>query len=114
MWDPSTHAGTRPMTTELKTTPPQQDTPTNRFKQCLRERPRLARELAALRARFAAVVDDYERVIRTMQALAPSLHVDKGTVAHPTRPEWGPSALIAFAYGHFLKHEQEPHDLILV
>src|SRR5712691_3739633 len=93
MWDPSTHAGARPMATELKTTPPQQDTPTNRFKQCLRERLRLARELAALRARFAAVVDDYERVIRTMQALAPSLHVDAGTVAHPTSPEWGPSAL---------------------
>ncbi len=101
------------MATELKTTPPQQDTPTNRFKQCLRERLRLARELAALRARFAAVVDDYERVIRTMQALAPSLHVDAGTVAHPTSPAWGPSALIAFADGHFLKHEQEAIDLIL-
>src|SRR3989475_10295590 len=93
MEDPSTHAGARPRAPELKTQPPQQDTPTSRFKQCLRERLRLARELAALRARFAAVVDDYERVIRTMQVLAPSLHVDAGTVAHPTSPEWGPSAL---------------------
>src|SRR2546425_2270031 len=108
---PRRNAGARPMATELKTQPPQQDTPTSRFKQCLRERLRLARELAALRARFAAVVDDYERVIRTMQALAPSLHVDAGTVAHPTSPEWGPSALIAFADGHFLKHEQEAIDL---
>lgn len=101
------------MLTELKTATPQQDLGTSQFKQCLRERLRLARELAALRARFAAVVDDYERVIRTLQALAPSLRVDERAVAHPTNPQWGPSALIAFADGHFLKHEQEAIDLIL-
>src|SRR5438034_11736435 len=43
---PRRNAGARPMATELKATPPQQDTPTSRFKQCLRERLRLARELA--------------------------------------------------------------------
>src|SRR5436309_14539497 len=103
---PRLSTGARPMATELKTTPPQQDTPTSRFKQCLRERLRLARELAALRARLAAVADDYERVIRTMQARAPSLHVDAGTVAQPTRPQWGAIPLIAFHDGHFLQHEQ--------
>jgi hypothetical protein len=101
------------MLTELKAPTSQQDVHARHFKQCLRERLRLARELAALRARFAAVVDDYERVIRTLQALAPSLRVDERAVAHPTSPQWGPSALIAFADGHFLKHEQEAIDLIL-
>src|SRR5438034_5746809 len=33
---PRRNAGARPMATELKATPPQQDTPTSRFKQCLR------------------------------------------------------------------------------
>src|SRR2546422_8344063 len=41
---PRRNAGARPMATELKTQPPQQDTPTSRFKQCLRERLRLRSE----------------------------------------------------------------------
>jgi hypothetical protein len=40
--------------------------PPDQFKQCMREWLRLAREVAGLRARFAAVVEDDERVIRTM------------------------------------------------
>src|SRR5207249_9427912 len=39
------------------------------FRRCLRERVRLARELAALRAGFATVAEHYERVLRTLQAL---------------------------------------------
>jgi hypothetical protein len=83
------------------------------FKQCLRERLRLAREMAALRARFAAVVEDYERVIRAMQALGPSLHLEQADVSHPTSPNWGPSALLTFADGRFLKNEQESIDRLL-
>src|SRR5439155_732546 len=45
-----------------------QDAP-DAFRHCLRERIRLARELAALRAGFATVAEHYERVIRTMLAL---------------------------------------------
>ena len=83
------------------------------FKQCLRERLRLAREIAALRARFAAVVEDYQRVIKTMQALAPSLRLAPDDVRHPTGPEWGASALLTCADGRFLKGEQENIDRLL-
>lgn len=83
------------------------------FKRCLRDRLRLAREIAALRARFAAVVEDYERVIRTMQLLAPSLGVDQTDITHPTSPEWGPAALLTYADGHFLKGEQDAITRVL-
>ena len=43
------------------------------FRRCLRERARLARELAALRAGFSTVAEHYERVIRAMLALGPDL-----------------------------------------
>lgn len=93
--------------------PPLQVDTTNQFKRCLRERLRLAREIAALRARFAAVVQDYERVIQTMQALAPALHLVQDDVGHPTSPEWGPSALLAYGDGYFLKSEQDRVDRLL-
>jgi hypothetical protein len=83
------------------------------FRQCIRDRLRLARELASLRARFAAVAEDYERVIRRMQVLAPSVGVSQRDIGHPTDPEWGPSALIAYADGRFLKNEQETNNRLL-
>src|SRR5712692_297652 len=46
----------------------QQDAP-DAFRHCLRERVRLARELAALRAGFATVAEHYERVHRPEDAL---------------------------------------------
>jgi hypothetical protein len=87
--------------------------PPDRFKQCIRERLRLAREVAGLRARFAAVVEDYERVIRTMQALGPSVGLTPTEIRHPTNPQWGLSALLMYADGHFLKAEQEGIDRLL-
>ena len=39
----------------------------SQFRQCLRQRLRLAREIAALRARFATAVHDYERVLRQVE-----------------------------------------------
>src|SRR3989475_7139485 len=56
----------------------QQDAP-DAFRHCLRERVRLARELAALRAGIATVAEHYERVLRTMHALGPSLGDPKST-----------------------------------
>jgi hypothetical protein len=87
--------------------------PPDQFKQCIRERLRLAREVAGLRARFAAVVEDYERVIRTMQALGPSVGLTPTEIRHPTNPQWGPSALLMYADGHFLKAEQDGVDRLL-
>ena len=83
------------------------------FKQCLRERLRLAREIAALRARFAAVVQDYERVLRTLQLTAPALGVPEDEVGHPTSPDLGVAGLLSYADGHFLKAEQERIDRLL-
>ena len=97
----------------IEITPATSPDTSKQFKQCLRERLRLAREIAALRARFAAVVQDYERVIQTMQALAPSLKLVQDDVGHPTSPEWGPSALLAYADGRFLKSEQDKVDRLL-
>jgi hypothetical protein len=85
----------------------------DQFKLCMRERLRLAREVAGLRARFAAVVEDYERVIRTMQALGPSVGLTATEIRHPTNPQWGPGALLMYADGHFLKAEQEGVDRLL-
>jgi hypothetical protein len=34
-------------------------------------------------------------------------------VRHPTEPEWGPSALLSYADGYFLKAEQERIDHLL-
>ncbi len=87
--------------------------PRDQFKLCMRERLRLAREVAGLRARFAAVVEDYERVIRTMQALGPSVGLTATEIGHPTNPQWGPGALLMYADGHFLKAEQEGVDRLL-
>src|SRR5207247_7529006 len=60
------------------------------FRRCLRERVRLARELAALRAGFATVAEHYERVLRSLQAL----RVEPGITAlhhgHPRAPAAGP------------------------
>src|SRR5229473_3476543 len=56
-----------PWRTSTQPTPPV--SPRDQFKQWMRERPWLAREVAGLRAKFAAAVEDYERVYRTTQAL---------------------------------------------
>ena len=83
------------------------------FRQCLRERIRLARELAALRAGFATVAEHYERVIQTMLALGPSIGLDQHEIGHPTDPEWGPAALLVYGDERFLKHEQAVLDQLL-
>ena len=83
------------------------------FRQCLRERIRLARELAALRAGFATVAEHYERVIRTMLALGPTIGLDQHEIGHPTDPEWGPAALLVYGDERFLKHEQAVLDQLL-
>ena len=83
------------------------------FRQCLRERIRLARELAALRAGFATVAEHYERVIRTMLALGPTIGLDQHEIGHPTDPEWGPAALLVYGDERFLKHEQLVLDQLL-
>jgi len=83
------------------------------FRHCLRERIRLARELAALRAGFATVAEHYERVIRTMLALGPSIGLDQHEIGHPTDPEWGPAALLVYGDERFLKHEQLVLDQLL-
>jgi len=73
----------------------------------------LARELAALRAGFATVAEHYERVIRTMLALGPSIGLDQHEIGHPTDPEWGPAALLVYGDERFLKHEQAVLDQLL-
>ncbi len=83
------------------------------FRRCVRERMRLAREVAGLRAAFATAVEHYERVVRTMTALAPSLGIEKGDIGHPTDPEWGPIALFAYGEDRFTKHEQESANRVL-
>src|SRR5438552_15638507 len=83
------------------------------FRRCLRERVRLARELAALRAGFATVAEHYERVIRTMLALGPTLGIELTDIGHPTDPEWGPAALLTYGDERFLKHEQAVLDRLL-
>src|SRR2546426_7326340 len=89
-----------------------QDAP-DAFRQCLRERIRLARELAALRAGFATVAEHYERVIRSMLALGLSMGIDQHEIGHPTDPEWGPAALLVYGDERFLKHEQQVLDQLL-
>src|SRR2546426_11496217 len=83
------------------------------FRRCLRERVRLARELAGLRAGFATVAEHYERVIRTMLALGPTLGIELNDIGHPTDPEWGPPALLMYGDERFLKHEQAVLDRLL-
>ncbi len=90
----------------------QQDPP-DAFRQCLRERVRLARELAALRAGFATVAEHYERVIRTMLVLGPTLGIELNDIGHPTDPQWGPAALLMYGDDRFLKHEQAVLDRLL-
>src|SRR6266481_2093270 len=90
----------------------QQDAP-DAFRHCLRERVRLARELAALRAGFATVAEHYERGLRTLQALGIDLGIKPQDIGHPTDPEWGPSALLMYGDERFLKHEQAVIDLLL-
>lgn len=83
------------------------------FRRCLRERVRLARELAALRAGFATVAEHYERVLRTMQALGSEVGIGPQDIGHPTDPEWGPAALLVYGDERFLKHEQMVIDQLL-
>ncbi len=83
------------------------------FRRCLRERVRLARELAALRAGFASVAEHYERVLRSMQALGVELGISPQDIGHPTDPEWGPAALLVYGDERFLKHEQAVIDQLL-
>jgi len=83
------------------------------FRRCLRERVRLARELAALRAGFATVAEHYERVLRTLQALGVDLGINPQDIGHPMDPEWGPSALLVYGDERFLKHEQAVIDQLL-
>src|SRR5438552_15656560 len=80
------------------------------FRRCLRERIRLARELAALRAGFATVAEPYERVIRTMLALGPSSGLDQHQIGHPTDPEWGPAALLVHGDERLLHHQHAVQD----
>src|SRR5437764_2828211 len=84
------------------------------FRRCLRERVRLARELAALRAGFATVAEHYERVLRTMQALGVELGITPHEIGHPTDPEWGPATLLVYGDQRFLKHEQTVIDHLLL
>src|SRR5207253_701450 len=58
----------------------------SQFRQCLRQRLRLAREIAALRARFATAVHDYERVLRTLQLLAPTVGLSEQAWCTPRIP----------------------------
>ena len=83
------------------------------FRRCLRERVRLARELAALRAGFATVAEHYERVLRTLQALGIELGISPQDIGHPTDPEWGPATLLVYGDERFLKHEQMVIDRLL-
>src|SRR6266545_611543 len=84
-----------PMAIDTSLTTPQLQA-ASEFKRCLRERLRHAREVAALRARFATAVEDYE-----------------SEVLHPTNPKWGAAALVGYADGHFLKKEQDAIDRLL-
>ena len=83
------------------------------FRRCLRERVRLARELAALRAGFATVAEHYERVLRTLRALGVELGISSYDIGHPTDPEWGPAPLPVYGDERFLKHEQTVIDQLL-
>src|SRR2546422_11194020 len=76
------------------------------FRRCLRERVRLARELAALRAGFATVAEHYERVLRSLQALGVELGITPQDIGHATDPEWGPATLLVYGDERFLKHER--------
>src|SRR2546430_16537572 len=90
----------------------QQDAP-DAFRHCLRERVRLARELAALRAGFATVAEHYERVLRTMHAPGPPLGISLQEIGHPTDPDWGPAPLLAHGDERFLKPGQPVLDVRL-
>src|SRR3989454_10326417 len=83
------------------------------FRRCLRERVRLARELAALRAGFATVAEHYERVLRTLQAVGIELGIKPQDIGHATDPDWGPATLLVYGDERFLKHEQAVIDLLL-
>ena len=83
------------------------------FRRCLRERVRLARELAALRAGFATVAEHYERVLRTLQALGIELGINAHDIGLATDPEWGPATLLVYGDERFLKHEQTVIDQLL-
>ena len=83
------------------------------FRRGLRERVRLARELAALRAGFATVAEHYERVLRTLQALGIELGINPHDIGHATDPEWGPATLLVYGDERFLKHEQTVIDQLL-
>jgi len=83
------------------------------FRRCLRERVRLVRELAGLRAGFATVAEHYERVLRSLQALSVELGINPTDIGHPTDPEWGPATLLVYGDERFLKHEQSVIDQLL-
>src|SRR3989442_13454924 len=82
----------------------QQDAP-DAFRHCLRERVRLARELAALPAGFATVAEHYERVLRTMHPLGPSLGISQQEIGRPTDPDSGPAAPVGYRDERLLKHQ---------
>ncbi len=83
------------------------------FRRCLRERVRLVRELAALRAGFATVAEHYERVLRSLQALGVELGINPKDIGQVTDPEWGPATLLVYGDERFLKHEQTVIDHLL-
>src|SRR5437773_12009465 len=83
------------------------------FRRCLRERVRLARELAALRAGFATVAEHYERVLRSLQALGVELGITPQDIGHATDPDWGPATLLVYGHERLLKHEQAVIDRLL-
>jgi len=90
-----------------------QDAP-EEFRRCLRERARLARELAGLRAGFATVAEHYDQLLRSMQALGPEVGILPSDIGQPTDPDWGPSALLRYGDERFLKHEQSVIDQLLL
>jgi hypothetical protein len=83
------------------------------LRRCVRERMRIARELAALRAGLATLSEHYERVVRSMHALGPTLGITQSEIGRATDPDWGPAALLRDGEDRFLKHEPEVADRLL-
>ena len=54
-----------------------------------------------------------DAMLRTLQAVGIELGIKPQDIGHPTDPEWGPSALLAYGDERFLKHEQAVIDLLL-
>lgn len=92
-------------------TPAYDSTPDD-LRQCVRDRMRLARELAARRAALAMTAQQYEQVVRKMKMLARSLGIDQQESGHPLAAEW--AALLALGDDPFLKDEQRVVDQLLL